>query len=62
MPVEAQIEFLVPRDELLFTYARETPPGAEAPNVQFERHAVNFSPTGSMAASCIPRASLVPCA
>lgn len=42
MTVDAQIEFLVPREERLFTYARETPPGAESPNVQFESHAVRI--------------------
>jgi hypothetical protein len=40
--IEAEIEFLVPADGPLFTYARETPPGAAAPSAQFVSHAVQI--------------------
>jgi len=38
--VWAEIEFLAPEAERPFTYARETPPGAEAPTARFAGHVV----------------------
>lgn len=40
--IDAEIEFLAPADEPLFTYARERPPGAEEPTAQFVSHAVQI--------------------
>ena len=40
MTIQAEIEFLVPAPGPLFTYARETPSGAEAPTAQFVTLAV----------------------
>ena len=40
--VEAEIDFLVPGLERPFTYARETPQGAEAETVRFVTHAVQI--------------------
>ena len=42
MTIEAEIEFLVPAEGPLFTYAREAPPGAGAPTAQFVSHAVEI--------------------
>ena len=43
MAVHAEIEFLAPGTERRpFTYARETPPGAEPANVRFAAHAVEI--------------------
>jgi hypothetical protein len=40
MAVRAEIEFLAPGTERPFTYARETPSGAEPETVRFVSHAV----------------------
>lgn len=42
MTLEAEIEFLVPAQGPLFTYARETAPGAATPSAQFVSHAVEI--------------------
>lgn len=42
MTIEAEIEFLVPADGPLFTYAREAPPGAGAPTARFASHTVEI--------------------
>ncbi len=41
-PVEAEIEFLAPGVERPFTYARETPRGAEAETARFASHVVQI--------------------
>lgn len=40
--VHADIEFLAPGTERLFTYAHETPPGAETASARFVRHPVQI--------------------